>query len=84
MTEYHVGCGAFAIYAGILSKKDASIWQSKTECTDEVLSAAAQYLLQEGKSMRFNYRGKKYRLCVNEILQGEDGSSVIIQSSVEE
>lgn len=64
MAEYHVGCGAFAIYAGTLNSRNKSLWQNKTECTDEAISAVAQYLLQEDKSMRFSYKGKKFCLCV--------------------
>ena len=64
MAEYHVGCGAFAIYAGTLNSRNKSLWQNKSECTNEAVSAVAQYLLQEDKSMMFSYKGNKYRLCV--------------------
>ena len=67
MTEYHVGCGAFAIYAGTLNSRNKTLWQNKTEVTDEAVSAVAQYLLQENKVMRFEYKGKKYKLCVVEV-----------------
>lgn len=67
MAEYHVGCGAFAIYAGTLNNKNKNLWQNKTEVTDEATSAVAQYLLQENKTMRFEYKGKKYKLCVLEV-----------------
>lgn len=67
MAEYHVGCGAFAIYAGTLNNKNKNLWQNKTEVTNEATSAVAQYLLQENKSMRFEYKGKKYKLCVLEV-----------------
>lgn len=33
MAEYHVGCGAFAIYAGTLNSKNKRLWQNKTECS---------------------------------------------------
>lgn len=66
MTEYHVGCGAFAIYAGTLNSKNKNLWQNKSEVTDEATSAVAQYLLQENKAMLFAYKGKKYKLCVVE------------------
>lgn len=66
MAEYHVGCGAFAIYAGTLNSKNKNLWQNKSEVTDEATSAVAQYLLQENKTMRFAYKGKKYKLCVVE------------------
>lgn len=65
MAEYHVGCGAFAIYAGTLNKSK-TLWQNKSECTDEAVSSVAQYLLQENKSFLFNYHGKRYRLAVTE------------------
>lgn len=67
MAEYHVGCGAFAIYAGTLNSKNKNLWQNKSEVTDEAVSAVAQYLLQENKSMYFTYRGKKHKLCVVEV-----------------
>ena len=71
MAEYHVGCGAFAIYAGTLNSKNKNLWQNKSEVTDEATSAVAQYLLQENKTMRFAYKGKKYKLCVVEADEGE-------------
>lgn len=73
MAEYHVGCcwsGAFAIYAGTLNSKNKNLWQNKSEVTDEATSAVAQYLLQENKTMRFAYKGKKYKLCVVEEEEG--------------
>lgn len=47
MAEYHVGCGAFAIYAGTLSKRNAGLWQNKSECTDEAINAVRDYMVQE-------------------------------------
>lgn len=47
MAEYHVGCGAFGIYAGTLNQKNKSLWQNKTECTDEALCAVRDYMVQE-------------------------------------
>lgn len=67
MTEYHVGCGAFGIYAGTLNGRNKSLWQNKTDVTDEAVSAVAQYLLQENKVMRFVYNGKRYQICVSPI-----------------
>lgn len=66
MPEYHVGCGAFAIYAGTLNSRNKHLWQNKSEVTNEATSAVAQYLLQENKIMRFEYQGKKYTLRVVE------------------
>lgn len=47
MAEYHVGCGAFAIYAGTLNNKNKSLWQNKTECTDEAINAVRDYMMGE-------------------------------------
>lgn len=47
MPEYHVGCGAFGIYAGTLNSKNKNLWQNKTECTDEALCAVRDYLIQK-------------------------------------
>ena len=65
MAEYHVGCGAFGIYAGTLNK-DKSMWKNKSDVTDEAFSAVAQYCVENNEAMEFNYRGKKYRLEVKE------------------
>ena len=45
MTEYHVGCGAFAIYAGTLNKSK-TMWQNKTECTEEAIGAVRDYMVE--------------------------------------
>lgn len=70
MAEYHIGCGVFAIYAGTLNK-DKTLWKNKSECTDEAVSAVAQYLLQEGKVLKFTHKDKRYVLKVEE-LRGEE------------
>ena len=59
MTEYHVGCGAFGIYAGTLNK-NKTMWKNKSEVTNEALDAVAQYLLQENIVMNFDYKDKKF------------------------
>lgn len=66
MAEYHVGCGAFGIYAGILNK-DKTMWKNKSDVTNEALDAVAQYLLLENVVMDFNYKNKKYCLKVEEV-----------------
>lgn len=43
--KYHIGCGLFGIYAGIL--KNDSEWKDKNECTDEALKAVRDYMCQE-------------------------------------
>lgn len=45
MAEYHVGCGLFGIYAGVLKNKDE--WKYKTECTDEAINAVRDYMVSE-------------------------------------
>lgn len=47
MAEYHIGCGVFGIYAGTLNSKNKSLWQNKTECTDEAINAVRDYMVQE-------------------------------------
>lgn len=64
MAEYHVGCGAFGIYAGTLNSRNKALWQNKSDVTKEAITAVAQYLLQENKSMAFTYDGSRYRLKV--------------------
>ena len=66
MAEYHVGCGAFGIYAGTL-KPNGIEWRNKSDVTDEAISAAAQYLLQHDEPMEFTYKDKRYRLGVAEV-----------------
>ena len=46
MAEYHVGAGAFGIYAGTLNK-DRTLWQNKTECTDEALIAVRGWIMRK-------------------------------------
>lgn len=65
MSEYHVGCGITAIYAGTLNKKGDK-WTRKSDVTDEVYVAVAQYCIEHNESMTFNYAGKRYRLEVKE------------------
>lgn len=47
LAEYHVGCGAFGIYAGTLNSKNKSIWQNKSDVTDEAIGAVRDYMVQE-------------------------------------
>lgn len=66
MADYHVGCGITAIFAGTLNKKKDR-WINKSDVTDEAFRAVAQYCLEHDEAMNFDYQGKKYRLCVEEI-----------------
>lgn len=65
MAEYHVGCGAFGIYAGTLNK-DKRTFRNKSDVTDEAIRAVAQYLLENKQGLRFEYNKKNYVLRVLE------------------
>ena len=43
MAEYHVGCGCFGIYAGVLNPRNKNEWKDKTECPDEALKAVRHW-----------------------------------------
>ena len=73
MAEYHVGCGAFAIYAGTLNSRNKNLWQNKSEVTDEATAAVAQYLLEHDESMFFEYKGVVAKKPALPQLRGEDG-----------
>ena len=60
MAEYHVGCGAFGIYAGTLEPRNKSLWRNKSDVTHEALCAVAQYLLDGEKEFGFQYKGEWY------------------------
>lgn len=47
MAEYHVGCGAFGIYAGTLNSRNKNMWQNKSKVTDEALGAVRDYMVME-------------------------------------
>ena len=66
MAEYHVGCGAFGIYAGTLNKK-GDMWVNKSEVTDEAYKAVAQYCIEHNEAMEFTFQSKRYRLDVKEV-----------------
>lgn len=72
MANYHVGCGAFGIYAGRLNK-DKSMWidGARAEVTDEAICAVRDYLLMqiENGEKTFGYEwtmkdGKTVQLAV--------------------
>lgn len=72
MAEYHVGCGAFAIYAGTLNKRGDK-WLHKSEVTHEALDAVAGYLVMNDKHMSFYYKDERYVLKVEKIEKIEEG-----------
>lgn len=70
MAEYHVGCGIAGIYAGTL-KSNGYEWRNKSCVTNEALDAAAQYLFDNCKEVRFTKGGKRYAMRIVE-LEGEE------------
>ena len=44
MAEYHVGCGAFGIYAGTLEPKNKSLWRNKSDVTEEAIEAVRDHM----------------------------------------
>lgn len=72
MAEYHVGCGVFGIYAGVLNKKGDK-WLHKSDVTDECIGASAQFLLENDQCFKFDYKGKRYVMRVDEYKESGDG-----------
>lgn len=77
MAEYHVGCGAFGIYAGTLNKRKDR-WQNKSEVTEEATHAVVQHVKQEmmldKKSTRtdeFTFIDGSVMRVTYEVLKGE-------------
>ena len=66
MAEYHVGCGIAGIYAGTL-KSNGDEWRNKSDVTHEVLCAAAQYLLFQGKEFRFKHECERYVMRIERL-----------------
>lgn len=63
--KYSIGCGNFGIYAGIL-KPNGREWKDKTEVTLDAVGAVAQHMIDHGGVFRFEYRGKKMVLKVED------------------
>lgn len=69
MSDIHVGCGLFGIYAGKIrtDKEGNKVWSGeKTNVTDEAVGAVAQYLLDRDEVFTFEYKGKRYAMDVRE------------------
>lgn len=75
MAEYHVGCGAFGIYAGTLEPRNKTLWRNKSDVTHEALGAVAQYLLFSDKEFRFQFRDKWYAMRIEEMEGKQDDSN---------
>ena len=71
MAEYHVGCGWAGIYAGTLNK-NKTMWNNKSEVTNEAMCAVAQYLMDNNKDFQFEKGGKKYTMHIEELIVVDD------------
>lgn len=47
MSDYHVGAGLGAIYAGRLNSSDRSRWGKKSEVTEEAIVAVRDYMIED-------------------------------------
>jgi len=73
MTEYHVGCGLFGIYAGRVNK-NKDMWLSKSEVTNEVLCCAFEYLYKAQKEFRTVVDGKSYVMRIVPYKESEENN----------
>lgn len=56
MSEYHVSCGMFGIYAGTV-KRNGTEWKDKTRVTDEAIEAVRDWLLSEAQFYNRTFSG---------------------------
>ncbi len=70
MAEYHVGCGAFAIYAGTLNK-NKTMWKNKSDVTEEALDSVFTYLYQEEKDFYCRLGEQKYKLTIVKVEESD-------------
>lgn len=68
MAEYHVGCGAFGIYAGTLNKKKDR-WQNKSEVTEEATHAVVQHVKQEMMLAKESTRADEFTFVDGSVLR---------------
>ena len=78
MAEYHVGCGAFGIYAATLTKQK-TMWQNNSDVTEEArqavmqdekdrlenqgsLGETAKYTFRNGDVLTVTYKLKKAKM----------------------
>lgn len=76
---YHVGAGAFGIYAGTVDKS-GKFWKSKTDVTEEVVDALRDYLTMiaesEGHKSGDNIAGWEWTR--------KDGKKIILGLSIKD
>ena len=47
MAGYHISAGDFRIYVGTLNSKNKTLWQNKSDCTDEALRVVRDYMASQ-------------------------------------
>ena len=74
MSEYHVSCGMFGIYAGTV-KRNGTEWKDKTRVTDEAIEAVRDWLLSEAQFYNRIFSGYTWTT--------KDGETVTLKVSIE-
>ena len=74
MSEYHVSCGMFGIYAGTV-KKNGTEWKDKTRVTDEAIEAVRDRLLSGTKFNNKTSNGYSWTT--------KEGNTVTLKVSIE-
>jgi len=70
MSEFKIGCSPLTsrLFAGKVLKNGT--WgQTKHDVTDTAVGAVAQHLLQLEEKMLFNYKGERYELKVEKVVE---------------
>jgi len=70
MSDFKVGCSPLTsrLFAGNVLKNGT--WgQTKHDVTDTAVGAVAQHLLQLEEKMLFNYKGERYELKVEKVVE---------------
>lgn len=75
MSEYHVSCGMFSIYAGTV-KKNGTEWKDKTRVTDEAIEAVRDWLLSEAQFNNKTSSGYSWTT--------KEGNTVTLRVSIED
>lgn len=75
MSEYHVSCGMFGIYAGTI-KKNGTEWKDKTCVTDEAIEAVRDWLVAKAKEEKQGFFGYSWKT--------KDGKLVVLKATIKE
>jgi len=71
MKKMTIGCSLVTgtIFCGSLLKSGYEWSSDKTDVTDRAISSVAECLLITNTNLEFNYKGKKYKLAVEEVTE---------------